>query len=203
MMSTSSIGIGRGVCEAAFASQTPYVECCLIHGTGQTIITGSMTPAVQEEVTLATAWARLYVDSIKTALALGGLRVTLPLPPNRDLFINLSPGSSAWWKDRLLGGAICVGLVSLMTGLHPKPDVAIVGTLHGSSNVLGEVIINSNQSQPLWRSLSGIQGIRQVIVGKGAVLERTYHEAGLNGVDITRADSLTSALSHVFQILTP
>ena len=195
IMNTSSVGVCRCLVHVPVAHFNPVVECCVVYGSGKVVVMGMVSPAVEEQVQLATGWVRLHRSYIKTTLNVEAFKIELPLPADRDLIIHVSPGSAGAWKNQTLGGAISIALVSMMTGLLPKADMAVAGELCGCTGVLGNIVISAGSS--LWSSISGLQGIQRVVLGRRSA-EEIRTEAIEHGVTAIGVDDIASALSGVF-----
>jgi len=190
---TSNIGLGRFLLASVPTLElSPWVEYYVIPGSGQTFITGMASKFVEEQAQIATLWARLITTKIKTTLMVDFFKVALPLDSGLDLHIHLSPGSASSWKGLMLGGAIGVAVASLITGKHPRAEVAVVGELCGSPGGLGNLSFMDDSS--MWLNVKTVQGISHLVVGSDTACESAH----AHGVSLERAASLGDALSFVF-----
>ena len=197
VMDTLSLGFCRCLSSTPVAHASPFVECCVVYGSGKVVILGMVSSAVEEQVHLAIAWACLRLSYIKKTLNVDAYKVALPLPPDRDLVVNISPGQAGVWKNQTLGGAIAIAVVSMMTGLHPQEGTAVAGELCGCPGGLGNVIISTESS--LWHNISSVQGIDRVVLGSQTA-ETVRDEARKEGVLVMGVGDIASALA---SIITP
>jgi ATP-dependent Lon protease len=128
-LSAPRVGAANGLAWTAAGGAMLPIEALAMPGQGRSILTGSVGEVMRESVHTATSWVRSRLDAMGLAQdALESLDVHLHFP------------SGATPKDGPSAGlAIVVALVSLLTGVPVRHDVAMTGeiSLHGTVLAVG------------------------------------------------------------------
>jgi ATP-dependent Lon protease len=123
------VGVANGLAWTAAGGSMLPIEALAMPGQGRSILTGSVGEVMRESVQTATSWVR-------ARLAVMGLRPDAL----ESLDIHLHFPSGATPKDGPSAGlAIVVALVSLLSGVPVRHDVAMTGeiALHGAVLAVG------------------------------------------------------------------
>ncbi len=118
------VGVATGLAWTLAGGSMLTIEALAMPGQGRSILTGSLGEVLRESVQTATSWVRARLD------ALG-----LPEDALETLDVHLHFPSGATPKDGPSAGlAIVVALVSLLSGIPVRHDVAMTGeiSLHGA-----------------------------------------------------------------------
>ena len=198
------VGMARSLSTVASRlALSPVVKCALIScGSGKLHMTGMASKGVEEMAEMAWVWCRLCGGEIANAL---GTSTTIIMSLGRlaerqvDLMVHVSPGDSAGWKTQILGAAIAVAMVSLMTGRQPVSHIAVMGELLDHGAALGGVGIHDPSA--FFRSARSVGGITSVVVSSSS-LASLSQAARREGVALIGVERLSEALGQLFPLPT-
>lgn len=128
-LSAPRVGVATGLAWTVAGGALLPIEALAMPGSGRSILTGSIGDVMRESVATATSWVRARLG------AMGLAEDTF-----EKLDVHLHFPSSATPKDGPSAGlAITVALVSMLTGVPARHDVAMTGeiSLHGSVLPIG------------------------------------------------------------------
>ncbi len=118
------VGVATGLAWTLAGGSMLTIEALAMPGQGRSILTGSLGEVLRESVQTATSWVRARLDGLG-----------LPEDALETLDVHLHFPSGATPKDGPSAGlAIVVALVSLLSGIPVRHDVAMTGeiSLHGA-----------------------------------------------------------------------
>ena len=118
-----SVGLVTGLAWTAVGGETLTIEAIMTHGKGRMTVTGNLKEVMKESISAANG----YVRSRATDLG-----IKPPLFDTRDIHVHVPEGATP--KDGPSAGiAMATAIVSVMTGIPVRHDVAMTGevTLRG------------------------------------------------------------------------
>lgn len=122
----ATVGVVTALVWTKYGGEIMFVETRMMTGTSQLILTGSMGDILQESAQTALSYIRSNTDTLK---------IDSNFFEKLDLHIHLPAGAVS--KDGpSAGSAICLALISLLTGRPAKRDVAITGELSLTGQIL-------------------------------------------------------------------
>jgi ATP-dependent Lon protease len=144
------IGLVNGLAWTEVGGEVLTIECAISPGKGKMTITGKLGDVMQESVQAAAA----YVRSRATTF---GLKP--PLFDKRDIHVHVPEGATP--KDGPSAGvAMITGIVSVLTGIAVRKDVAITGEI----TLRGRVLPIGGLKEKLLAALHA--GIKTVLIPK-------------------------------------
>jgi ATP-dependent Lon protease len=180
-----------------------WVECCATAGRGQWFLTGNIHEGASGSVLVARTWVRKHLREISERLCVSP-RVDLcrmrPAgtgdgSPSIDMHVHLPETELA--KDvSIYGAASATSMISIMTGLPVRPDVAVLGeiTLAGVLWPLEQV----NEAEVLTAKSANI---RHLIVPEDNLRQMQRVSPELKrGLKITGAVRLMDVLDVLFEV---
>src|SRR5438132_1617491 len=118
------IGVVTGLAWTDVGGELLTIEAAMMPGKGKMIVTGNLRDVMKESISAAASYVRMR------ALAFG---IKPPLFDNRDIHVHVPEGATP--KDGPSAGvAMATAIVSVMTGIPVRRDLAMTGeiTLRGS-----------------------------------------------------------------------
>jgi ATP-dependent Lon protease len=147
---TDMVGSTTGLAWTEVGGELLTIEAVLIPGKGKMTITGKLGEVMQESVQAAASFVRSH------AVSFG---IEPPLFDHKDIHIHVPEGATP--KDGPSAGvAMCVSIVSVMTGIAVRHDVAMTGEI----TLRGRVLPIGGLKEKLLAALRG--GITTVIIPK-------------------------------------
>ena len=147
---TSKIGQVTGLAWTSVGGELLTIEAVAVKGKGRQIQTGSLGDVMQESIQAATTVVRSRSQM---------LGIPANYHENQDLHIHVPEGATP--KDGPSAGvAMCTALVSVLTGIAVRSDVAMTGEI----TLRGEVLPIGGLKEKLLAARRG--GIKTVIIPK-------------------------------------
>lgn len=144
------VGTTTGLAWTEVGGELMTIEAVLIPGKGKMTITGKLGEVMQESVQAAASFVRANASSFG---------IEPPLFDRKDIHIHVPEGATP--KDGPSAGvAMCVAIVSVMTGISVRHDVAMTGEI----TLRGRVLPIGGLKEKLLAALRG--GIKTVMIPK-------------------------------------
>lgn len=124
-------GVTTGLAWTQVGGVTLFIETAVVPGTGKIILTGQMGDVMQESATTALSYIRSVVDQ---------LCIDEDFYKEKDIHIHIPEGATP--KDGPSAGVtMCLSLISALTGIAAKKDIAMTGeiTLRGKVLPVGGI----------------------------------------------------------------
>jgi ATP-dependent Lon protease len=154
------------------------IEAAMMPGKGKMIVTGNLRDVMKESISAAASYVRMR------AVAFG---IKPPLFDNRDIHVHVPEGATP--KDGSSAGvAMATAIVSLMTGIPVRRDLAMTGEI----TLRGRVWPITGLKEKLLAALRG--GIKTVLIpeenAKDLVEIADSIKSGLEIVPVSRMDEV-------------
>ncbi len=144
------VGATTGLAWTEVGGELLTIEAVMLPGKGKMTITGKLGDVMQESIQAAASFVRAH------AISFG---IEPPLFDRKDIHIHVPEGATP--KDGPSAGvAMCVSIVSVMTGIPVRHDVAMTGEI----TLRGRVLPIGGLKEKLLAALRG--GIKTVIIPK-------------------------------------
>jgi ATP-dependent Lon protease len=172
------IGIVTGLAWTDVGGELLTIEAAMMPGKGRMTVTGNLRDVMKESISAAASYVRTR------AIALG---IKPPLFDNRDIHVHVPEGATP--KDGPSAGvAMATAIVSLMTGIPVRRDVAMTGEI----TLRGRVWPIAGLKEKLLAALRG--GIKTVLIpeenAKDLVEISDSIKKGLDIVPVSRMDEV-------------
>jgi ATP-dependent Lon protease len=175
------IGATTGLAYTEVGGDLLAIEAVTIPGKGKITITGKLGEVMQESVQAAMSYVR------SRSLAFG---ITPPTYQNRDIHVHVPEGATP--KDGPSAGiAMCTTIVSVLTGVPVRRDVAMTGEV----TLRGKVLAIGGLKEKLLAALRG--GIKTVLIPQENV--KDLEEIPVNvkeGLEIIPVSTVDEVLKH-------
>lgn len=123
---TDAVGLVNGLAWTAVGGEMLQVEVAVLEGTGKTVLTGCLGDVMKESAHAAISYIRSCVDKYG---------IDKDFYKNRDIHIHVPEGAVP--KDGPSAGVtICTALVSALSGIAVRHDVAMTGEISLRGRVL-------------------------------------------------------------------
>jgi ATP-dependent Lon protease len=179
------IGIVTGLAWTDVGGELLTIEAAMMPGKGRMTVTGNLRDVMKESISAAASYVRMR------AVAFG---IKPPLFDNRDIHVHVPEGATP--KDGASAGvAMATAIVSVMTGIPVRRDVAMTGEI----TLRGRVWPIAGLKEKLLAALRG--GIKTVLIpeenAKDLVEIADSIKSGLEIVAVSRMDEvLARAMTH-------
>src|SRR5215471_7259761 len=172
------VGIVTGLAWTDVGGELLTIEAAMMPGKGKMIVTGNLRDVMKESISAAASYVRMR------AVAFG---IKPPLFDNRDIHVHVPEGATP--KDGPSAGvAMATAIVSVMTGLPVRRDVAMTGEI----TLRGHVWPIAGLKEKLLAALRG--GIKTVLIpeenAKDLVEISESIKKGLDIVPVSRMDEV-------------
>ena len=172
------IGIVTGLAWTDVGGELLTIEAAIMPGKGKMIVTGNLRDVMKESISAAASYVRMRT------LAFG---IKPPLFDNRDIHVHVPEGATP--KDGPSAGvAMATAIVSVMTGIPVRRDVAMTGEI----TLRGRVWPIAGLKEKLLAALRG--GIKTVLIpeenAKDLVEISESIKKGLEIVPVSRMDEV-------------
>jgi ATP-dependent Lon protease len=172
------IGIVTGLAWTDVGGELLTIEAAMMPGKGKMIVTGNLRDVMKESISAAASYVRMRT------LAFG---IKPPLFDNRDIHVHVPEGATP--KDGPSAGvAMATAIVSVMTGIPARRDVAMTGEI----TLRGRVWPIAGLKEKLLAALRG--GIKTVLIpeenAKDLVEISETIKKGLEIVPVSRMDEV-------------
>jgi ATP-dependent Lon protease len=172
------IGIVTGLAWTDVGGELLTIEAAMMPGKGKMIVTGNLRDVMKESISAAASYVRMR------AVAFG---IKPPLFDNRDIHVHVPEGATP--KDGPSAGvAMATAIVSVMTGIPVRRDVAMTGEI----TLRGRVWPIAGLKEKLLAALRG--GIKTVLIpeenAKDLVEISDSIKKGLEIVPVLRMDEV-------------
>src|SRR5690349_5748358 len=172
------IGIVTGLAWTDVGGELLTIEAAMMPGKGKMTVTGNLRDVMKESISAAASYVRMR------ALAFG---IKPPLFDNRDIHVHVPEGATP--KDGPSAGvAMATAIVSVMTGIPVRRDVAMTGEI----TLRGRVWPIAGLKEKLLAALRG--GIKTVLIpeenAKDLVEISESIKKGLDIVPVSRMDEV-------------
>ncbi len=172
------IGIVTGLAWTDVGGELLTIEAAMMPGKGKMIVTGNLRDVMKESISAAASYVRMR------AVAFG---IKPPLFDNRDIHVHVPEGATP--KDGSSAGvAMATAIVSLMTGIPVRRDLAMTGEI----TLRGRVWPITGLKEKLLAALRG--GIKTVLIpeenAKDLVEISESIKSGLEIVPVSRMDEV-------------
>src|SRR5499433_3412759 len=172
------IGIVTGFAWTDVGGELLTIEAAMMPGKGKMIVTGNLRDVMKESISAAASYVRMR------AVAFG---IKPPLFDNRDIHVHVPEGATP--KDGPSAGvAMATAIVSVMTGIPVRRDVAMTGEI----TLRGRVWPIAGLKEKLLAALRG--GIKTVLIPeentKDLVEISESIKSGLEIVPVSRMDEV-------------
>jgi ATP-dependent Lon protease len=172
------IGIVTGLAWTDVGGELLTIEAAMMPGKGRMTVTGNLRDVMKESISAAASYVRMR------ALAFG---IKPPLFDNRDIHVHVPEGATP--KDGPSAGvAMATAIVSVMTGIPVRRDVAMTGEI----TLRGRVWPIAGLKEKLLAALRG--GIKTVLIpeenAKDLVEIGESIKKGLEIVPVSRMDEV-------------
>jgi len=175
------IGVSTGLAWTEVGGELLSIEAVTVRGRGRITITGKLGDVMQESIQAA----RSYVQS---------RAVQFGIPPTRfartDIHVHIPEGATP--KDGPSAGiAVVTAIVSVLTGVPIRKDVAMTGEI----TLRGRVLPIGGLKEKLLAAHRG--GLRQVLIPDDNERELSEIPANIkSGIDIVTVSSVDQVLEH-------
>lgn len=186
-----TVGVTTGLAWTEVGGELLSIEAVMLPGKGKMQITGKLGEVMQESVQAAASY-------VKSKAPLFGIQP--PLFDKRDIHIHVPEGATP--KDGPSAGvAMCTSIVSVLTGIPVRKDVAMTGEI----TLRGRILPIGGLKEKLLAALRG--GIKIVIIPKDNQKDLseipTNVKKGLKIIPVSRVeDVLSIALKERLQPIT-
>jgi ATP-dependent Lon protease len=172
------IGIVTGLAWTDVGGELLTIEAAMMPGKGRMTVTGNLRDVMKESISAAASYVRMR------ALAFG---IKPPLFDNRDIHVHVPEGATP--KDGPSAGvAMATAIVSVMTGIPVRRDLAMTGEI----TLRGRVWPIAGLKEKLLAALRG--GIKTVLIpeenAKDLVEISESIKSGLEIVPVSRMDEV-------------
>src|SRR5256885_708594 len=172
------IGIATGLAWADVGGELLTIEAAMMPGKGRMTVTGNLRDVMKESISAAASYVRMR------ALAFG---IKPPLFDERDIHVHVPEGATP--KDGPSAGvAMATAIVSVMTGIPVRRDLAMTGEI----TLRGRVWPIAGLKEKLLAALRG--GIKTVLIpeenAKDLVEIADSIKSGLEIVPVSRMDEV-------------
>ncbi len=172
------IGIVTGLAWTDVGGELLTIEAAMMPGKGRMTVTGNLRDVMKESISAAASYVRMR------AVAVG---IKPPLFDKRDIHVHVPEGATP--KDGPSAGvAMATAIVSVMTGIPVRRDVAMTGEI----TLRGRVWPIAGLKEKLLAALRG--GIKTVLIpeenGKDLVEIADSIKSGLEIVPVSRMDEV-------------
>ena len=172
------IGIVTGLAWTDVGGELLTIEAAMMPGKGRMTVTGNLRDVMKESISAAASYVRMR------ALAFG---IKPPLFDNRDIHVHVPEGATP--KDGPSAGvAMATAIVSVMTGIPVRRDLAMTGEI----TLRGRVWPIAGLKEKLLAALRG--GIKTVLIpeenAKDLVEIADSIKSGLEIVPVSRMDEV-------------
>jgi ATP-dependent Lon protease len=172
------IGIVTGLAWTDVGGELLTIEAAMMPGKGRMTVTGNLRDVMKESISAAASYVRMR------AVAFG---IKPPLFDNRDIHVHVPEGATP--KDGPSAGvAMATAIVSVMTGIPARRDVAMTGEI----TLRGRVWPIAGLKEKLLAALRG--GIKTVLIpeenAKDLVEISESIKSGLEIVPVSRMDEV-------------
>jgi ATP-dependent Lon protease len=172
------IGIVTGLAWTDVGGELLTIEAAMMPGKGKMIVTGNLRDVMKESISAAASYVRMR------AVAFG---IKPPLFDNRDIHVHVPEGATP--KDGPSAGvAMATAIVSVMTGIPARRDVAMTGEI----TLRGRVWPIAGLKEKLLAALRG--GIKTVLIpeenARDLVEIADSIKSGLEIVPVSRMDEV-------------
>ncbi|TMJ39424.1 MAG: endopeptidase La [Alphaproteobacteria bacterium] len=172
------IGVVTGLAWTDVGGELLTIEAAMMPGKGKMIVTGNLRDVMKESISAAASYVRMR------AVAFG---IKPPLFDQRDIHVHVPEGATP--KDGASAGvAIATAIVSMMTGIPVRRDLAMTGEI----TLRGRVWPIAGLKEKLLAALRG--GIKTVLIpeenAKDLVEISESIKKGLDIVPVSRMDEV-------------
>jgi ATP-dependent Lon protease len=172
------VGVVTGLAWTDVGGELLTIEAAMMPGKGKMIVTGNLRDVMKESISAAASYVRMR------ALAFG---IKPPLFDERDIHVHVPEGATP--KDGPSAGvAMATAIVSLMTGIPVRRDLAMTGEI----TLRGRVWPITGLKEKLLAALRG--GIKTVLIpeenAKDLVEISESIKSGLEIVPVSRMDEV-------------
>jgi ATP-dependent Lon protease len=144
------VGVTTGLAWTEVGGELLQIEAVLVPGKGRMIITGKLGDVMQESIQAAKSYVRSRAASF-------GIKPTVF--ERRDIHVHVPEGATP--KDGPSAGvAMCTSIVSVLTGIQVRKDVAMTGEI----SLRGRVLPIGGLKEKLLAALRG--GLKTVLIPK-------------------------------------
>src|SRR6201986_1722382 len=174
------VGVVTGLAWTDVGGELLTIEAAMMPGKGKMIVTGNLRDVMKESISAAASYLRMR------AVAFG---IEPPRFDKKDIHVHVPEGARP--KDGpSAGGAMVTAIVSVMTGIPVRRDVAMTGEI----TLRGRVLPIGGLKEKLLAALRG--GIKTVLIpeenAKNLVEINGSIKSGLDIVPVSRMDEVLS-----------
>jgi ATP-dependent Lon protease len=175
------VGVVTGLAWTEFGGELLTIEAAMMPGRGKMTVTGNLRDVMKESISAANAYVR------SRAVEFG---IEPPLFDRRDIHVHVPEGATP--KDGPSAGiAMGCAIVSVMTGIPVRRDVAMTGEI----TLRGRVLPIGGLKEKLLAALRG--GIKKVLIPEENVKDLAeISEEVKNGLDITPVARMEDVLKN-------
>src|SRR6266851_3643098 len=172
------VGVVTGLAWTDVGGELLTIEAVMMPGKGKRIVTGNLRDVMKESISAAASYVRMH------AVAFG---IKPPLFDQRDIHVHVPEGATP--KDGPSAGvAMATAIVSVMTGIPVRRDLAMTGEI----TLRGRVLPIAGLKEKLLAALRG--GIKTVLIpeenAKDLVEISDSIKKGLDIVPVSRMDEV-------------
>src|ERR1700692_3564293 len=178
--SDDQVGIVTGLAWTDVGGELLTIEGVMMPGKGKMTVTGTLRDVMKKSISAAASYVRSRAV---------GFGIEPPLFDRRDIHVHVPEGASP--KDGPSAcGAMATALVSIMTGIPVRRDVAMTGEI----TLRGRVLPIGGLKEKLLAAARG--GIKKVIITEGNAKDLTEIsdaiKGGMNIIPVARLDDVVS-----------
>src|SRR6516225_1912026 len=175
------VGVVTGLAWTDVGGELLTIEAAMMPGKGKMIVTGNLRDVMKESISAAASYVRMR------AVAFG---IKPPLFDNRDIHVHVPEGATP--KDGPSAGvAMATAIVSVMTGIPARKDVAMTGEI----TLRGRVWPVAGLKEKLLAALRG--GIKTVLIPEENTKDLVeISDSVKSGLEIIPALRMDEVLGH-------
>jgi len=175
------VGVVTGLAWTEVGGELLTIEGVLLPGKGKMTVTGNLKDVMKESISAAASYVR------SRAVDFG---VEPPLFERRDIHVHVPEGATP--KDGPSAGiAMATAIVSVMTGIPIRRDIAMTGEV----TLRGRVLPIGGLKEKLLAALRG--GIKKVLIPQDNAKDLTDLPASIkNGMEIVPVERMDQVLAH-------
>src|SRR5436309_13055274 len=175
------IGIVTGLAWTDVGGELLTIEAAMMPGKGKMTVTGNLRDVMKESISAAASYVRM------SAVAFG---IKPPLFDNRDIHVHVPEGATP--KDGPAAGvAVATAIVSVLTGIPVKRDLAMTGEI----TLRGRILPIGGLKEKLLAALRG--GLKKVLIPEENAKDLVDIPASVkNQLEIVPVSRLGEVLQH-------
>jgi ATP-dependent Lon protease len=179
--SEDQVGVVTGLAWTEVGGELLTIEGVMMPGKGRMTVTGNLRDVMKESISAAASYARSRcVD----------FGIEPPIFDRRDIHVHVPEGATP--KDGPSAGvAMATAIVSIMTGIPVKRDIAMTGEI----TLRGRVLPIGGLKEKLLAALRG--GLKKVLIPEENAKDLTEIPASVkNGLEIVPVSRMDEVLAH-------